>query len=101
MRRINGANSRMLASFTSKTIQQEAGPATTSLNLVIRLHQRWLGHSLGGDQSGLTFQAVTGQWRRADKGSLLMDSPPHNHFDELVSFAQNRVTWRSLVRKLV
>ena len=31
MRRLNGVNSRMLASFTSKIIQQEARPSTTSL----------------------------------------------------------------------
>ena len=39
MKRLNGANSRMLSSFTGKTVQQEARPASTSLNLVLRLRK--------------------------------------------------------------
>ena len=102
-RRINGANSRMLASFTNKTIQQEAPPATTSLNLVLRLRKtrlRWLGHILRGGKEKLTYQAVKAQFMCHSKGSLLMDAPPHTCVEDLIPLTENRKWWRALVRNL-
>ena len=102
-RRINGANSRMLASFTSKTIQQEARPLTTSLNLVLRLRKtrlRWLGHILRGGKDQLTYQAIKAQFMSRMKGSLLTDAPPHTCIEDLIPLAEDRAHWRALVRKL-
>ena len=103
MRRINGANSRMLASFTKKSIQQEARPLTTSLNLVLRLRKtrlRWLGQILRDGPEHITYQAVMAQSMRKDEGSLLMDAPAHDNFDDLVSMAGNVFFWNRIVREL-
>ena len=103
MRRINGANSRMLASFTNRTIQQEARPISTSLNLVLRLRRtrlRWLGHILRGGRDQLTFQAVKAQFLSKTTGSLLMDAPPHTCVEDLISIAEDRKGWRALLRNL-
>ena len=103
MRRINGANSRMLASFTGKSIQQEARPQTTSLNLVLRLRKtrlRWLGHILCEGPEHITYQAVVAQYQRNEKGSLLMDAPPHANFEDLVSMTGNFFYWNKVVRDL-
>ena len=103
MRRINGVNSRMLASFTGKTIQQEARPLSTSLDLVLRLRKtrlRWLGNILCEGSEHITYQAVVAQYQRKDEGSLLMDAPPHTNFDDLVSMAGNYFYWNKVVRDL-
>ena len=103
MRRLNGVNSRMLASFTSKTIQQEARPSTTSLNLVLRLrktHLRWLVHILRAGPTHITYQAIANQDTHKVKGSLLMDAPPHDTMEDLSQMANNRSTWRKIVHDL-
>lgn len=46
-RKINGANSVMLARITGRPIPSEARPSTTSLNLIKKIRERrlcWLGH---------------------------------------------------------
>ena len=46
-KRINGANSVILAHITGNSIPQEARPISTSLNLIQRIRMRrhrWLGH---------------------------------------------------------
>ena len=103
VKRINGANSRMLASFTGKTIQQEARTVSTSLNLVLRLRKirlRWLGHILRGGKDQLTFQAVLAQFRSNASGSLLMDAPPYTCVEDLIPLAEDRAFWRATVRNL-
>ena len=42
MRQLNGANSRMLARFTRKSIPQEARPWSTSFDLVLSIRKRRL-----------------------------------------------------------
>ena len=79
MCRINGVTSRMLVSFTSKTIQQESQSSTSSLDLVLRLrkiHLRWMGHILRTGPTHIMYQAVADQDVRKVKCSLLVDSPP-------------------------
>ena len=105
MRRINVVNSRMLASFTQKPIQQEARPLTTSLNLVLRLRRTrlcWLGQILRKGPSHITlFQAIVAQYKSKTEGSLLMDVPNHNDFEDLVSIAGNIFQWnQSTIRKI-
>ena len=68
MRKINGANSKILTRFTDKTIPQEARQATYSVNLNLLRHIRirrfkWLGYILRAGPSRLTYQAVKEQHR--------------------------------------
>ena len=93
----------MLASFTGKTIQQEARPLSTSLDLVLRLRKtrmRWLGHIIRGGKHQLTYQAVKAQLLSNTKGSLLMDAPPHTCLEDLIPLAEDRKAWRAMVRNL-
>ena len=97
MRHLNGANSRMLTIITGNSIQAEARPLTSSLNLVRKLRIRrhkWLGHILRDDPSRLICQAVKAQRAMKLEGSLLMDAPPHSNFEELVDLAADRATWK-------
>ena len=98
---INGANSRMLAHFTGKTIPQEARPTTTSLNIVEKMRDRrlrWLGHILRAGPTRLTYQAVKAQAQAILRhGNLLMDTPAHTSFEDIVAIAQDRNAWKALV----
>ena len=100
-RQINGANSRMLAWFTGKTIPQEARPATTSCNLIRKIRMtrlRWVGHILRAGPDYLPFQALKAQVSLNCPGNLLMDTPPHHCIEDLVPLVKDRAYWRALVR---
>ena len=89
---INGANSRMLARFTGKSIPNEARPATCSLNLILKIRQRrlrWVGHILRQGPGHITYTALAVQSSRNLEGNLLMDAPPHTHLSELTHLASN------------
>ena len=61
MKKLNGANSKMLTRFTGKSIPQEARRATCSFDLVrsIRVRRfKWLGHILRAGSSKLIYQTV-------------------------------------------
>lgn len=78
-KRINGANSVMLARITGKSIPQEARPQSTSLNLVRRIRMRrhrWLGHILRLGPDSITYQVLKVQHQLNAEGNLLMDAPP-------------------------
>ena len=97
MRRINGANSQMLAIITGRPVQMEARPISSTINLVRKLRIRrhkWAGHILRGDPSRLIHQAVLAQWNLNMKGGLLMDAPTHGTFQELIVKAKDRATWQ-------
>ena len=95
LKMINGANSRMLARFTGKTIPQEARQVSCSFDLVrhIRIRRfKWLGHILRAGPSRLTYQAVEEQ-----------HMPPHTHHTclmDLTILARDRSAWRALARKI-
>ena len=100
---INGANSRMLARFTGKSIPAEARPATCSLNLIHKIRQRrlrWVGHILRRGPDHITYTALAVQASRKQAGNLLMDAPPHNHLDDLAHLAMDRAAWSSMVRHI-
>ena len=102
-RMINGVNSRLLSHFTGKSVQQEARPATTSLNLVRRLRQlrlRWLGNILRGENTRLIFKAIEAQHAHNMEGGLLMDAPPFNKIQDLIPLAVDREGWSALVRSI-
>ena len=101
MKMLNGANSRMLARFTGKTIPQEARKVSCSFDLVrqIRIRRfKWLGHILRAGPSRLTYQAVEEQRRLGSPGNILMDAPPHLDLAHLATMAQDRQSWRALSR---
>ena len=97
---INGANSRMLARFTGKSIPAEARPATCSLNLIRKIRQRrlrWVGHILRQGPGHIIYSALAAQSRNNTEGNLLMDAPPHNNLDDLTPMAMDRASWGSMV----
>ena len=98
MRRINGANSRMLTHITGRGVREEARPQTTSLNLVrqIRIRRyRWLGHILRTSPNRLIHQALKCQAIMNVPGNLLMDAPPFTSPQHLRDLAADRATWSS------
>lgn len=102
-RRINGANSRMLAHITGRSIQQEARSATTSLDIVKRMRKirlRWLGQILKGDNRRLIFQAVKHQHLNMKNGNILMDVPPLADFNDLILLARDQVQWSKLIANI-
>ena len=67
LRRLNGANSKLLAHFTGKTIVQEARPATTSDNLNLGIRKRrlcWLDHILRMDNNRMVRAAAEEQFAK-------------------------------------
>ena len=103
MRQINGANSRMLARFTKKSIPQEARSWSTSFDLVLSIRKRrlrWLGHILRAGKEQPAYQAVMEQSTQGRSGNLLMDAPIFHSFDQLAQTACDREYWRALVRNL-
>ena len=103
LRRINGANSTMLARFTGQSIPVEARPLTTSFNLTKKIRERrlrWLGHIVRAGPSSIMYQALMIQHEMGHTGNLLMDTPPHNSIDDLRPIANDRCKWKSLARNL-
>ena len=103
-KRINGANSVMLARITGASIPSEARAGTTHLNLVrkirIRRH-KWLGHILRAGEDSLMFHALKVQADLNLQGNLLMDAPCFNRVEDLIPFAMDRASWRSLAHDII
>ena len=103
MRKINGANSKMLARFTGKTIPQEARASSSTFNLVKHIRVRrlkWLGHILRAGPDRLIYQAVEEQRRLGFPGNLGMDAPPHNSLTDLAIRAQDRAAWGAITSNI-
>ena len=103
MKMLNGANSKMLARFTGKSIPQEARHISSSYNLVLGIRVRrfrWLGHILRAGTSRLTYKAVEEQFAMGHPGNILMDAPPHTSIMDLTAKARDRKAWRALSRKI-
>ena len=109
-RKLNGANSAMLARFTGKTQQQEARPATTSFNLVRQMRitrYKYLGTILRqgsnqevGGQNRLIFRAAIVQYESTMDGSLLMDAPAHFSFNNLIDQARDKAGWNAHIANI-
>ena len=103
IRRINGANSTMLARITGRSIPTEARPLTTSYDLVKKIRERrlrWLGHIIRAGPESIMYQALITQHSMGRSDNLLMDAPPHNSIDDLRVIANDRKVWRALVHNL-
>ena len=102
-KRINGANSVMLARITGNPIPYEARPATTSLDLIRRIRMRrhrWVGHILRLGPGSIVFQALRDQSQMNMEGNLLMDVPPHSSITDLARQAKDRARWRELTHAI-
>ena len=103
IKRLNGANSVMLARITGQSIPAEARSQTTSFNLVKKIRERrlrWLGHIIRAGPESTMYQALIVQHSMGHSGNLLMDAPPHDSIDSLRPIANDRAQWRALVRNL-
>ena len=103
MKRINGANSVMLARITGRSIPSEARSHTTSFNLIKTIRERrlrWLGHIVRAGPDSIMYQALVVQHSLGHTGNLLMDAPPHDSIDSLRPIANDRSKWKALVRNL-
>ena len=103
MRRINGANSVMLARITGNPIPTEARPLTTSFNLLKKIRERrlrWVGHIIRAGPESIMYQTLVTQHVMGHTGNLLTDAPPHNSIEDLRPLANDRCRWKALVRDL-
>ena len=103
LRKINGANSQMLASFTGQNIHQEAKPATCNHNITLhirRMRLKWLHDILLMDDTRLVHIAMRVQQLSCPKGGILMDSPPHSSIDDLIIAAHDNAYWNEHKRSL-
>ena len=100
-RKLNGANSRMVAVITGKSQHDEASKETRTFDLVSWIRARrlqWLGHILRMDDDRLVKKAVELMYTKPQKGDLLMDAPATSSWDELCKRAESRDAWRQRVR---
>ena len=101
MRSINNINSLLLSRITGNTPQQEARPTTTSHNLIRQIRiirYKYLGKILRLDSTRLLHRALAQTHQLGLKGSLLMDAPQHNSFQDLREQAMDKATWNSRIR---
>ena len=86
MKRINGANSVMLARITGRSISSEARLLTTSFDLIKTIRERrlrWLGQIIRAGLDSIMYQALVVQKSLGHTGNLLMDAPPHDSIHSL------------------
>ena len=104
LRRLNGANSRMLSRITGRSIQTEARASTTTFNFTLHLRRRrfiWLGKILRDDPSRLVFQMLKEQRQLGIPGDLVMDAPAHFSLDELRQLAKSNNQWNLLASHII
>ena len=102
MRSVNGFNSRCLHRITGRTYRDEAIAPTADLLRAIRQRRmRWLGHILRMPENRLVRRAVVGlatNGRPYPSGCLLMDCD--RPFEDVVSTAEDRAAWNTIVENL-
>ena len=112
-RKINNANSIMLARISGRSYREEARPSTTSFNLVLSIRRRrlrWVGHILRdegrrllGQREGerrLVCHALAEQREAAEYGDLWMDTPPHSSLEQAAELALDKAAWEETVKAL-
>ena len=101
MRALNGANSQMLSRITGESVRSQARSETAVYDLVKNIRKRrlrWLGKILRGDETRLLFEAMKVQYYEHGegvKGTLFMDSPASDSFEELILTANDKIHWKS------
>ena len=106
-RALNGANSKMVAAITGRTIHEEATTGKTyDVVAGIRATRlRWLGHILRLEKTPkgeerLIKKAVKLIYHNRAEGDILMDAPSTNNWQELIKAAQDRKKWALGVRSI-
>ena len=104
-RKLNGANSMMLARITGRSFREEANPRTSRHNLVAQIRarrMRWVGHILRDEErratenkhSSLIYQALWEQNQIGKRGNLLMDAPQRS--PNLIKITTNKAAWKKM-----
>ena len=102
-RKLNNANSIMLARVTGRTFREEARPSTTSFDLVLSIRRRrlrWLGHILRAGDERIVFDAIKVQTLMDHQGNLWMDSPHHDTLSAIKLMVEDRQQWRKMCNEL-
>ena len=101
-RRMNGANSRLLARITQRSVHQEARSPTFDIVQWAKWKRaRWLGHIMREPELSLVREAVFEEAERGRSGTLLDDAPPfrsRQHLRALASKEDN--TWEEWCKGL-
>ena len=100
VRRLNGANNRMMTHITGHMIHTEVRFTTITFNLTLHLRRRrfpWLGKILRDDPSHLIFQMLCEQKQLDISVDLFMDSPSHFSLEELQLLSRNELQWKRKV----
>ena len=108
--KLNGWNSRCVATITGRSIREEAGRNQTfDLVSTLRVRRlRWVGHVLRMADTRFVKQALRAMFDKLrsgelHQGSVLMDMPKCGSFAELVALAGahgDHPEWNALVREL-
>jgi hypothetical protein len=105
--KIRGWNARCLALITGRDYREET--VEPSFDMLARLRSRrlrWAGHILRAEESNLLRRVLLAQTEQdlrsgcRAKGGLLMDVQ-YSSMEELLSLAEDRDVWRSMVTELL
>ena len=103
---LNGANSRMMAHITGRSVREEASPSSRTFDVLTWIRARrlqWVGHILrlkGTDEDRLIHKALQWMYENRKDGDLLLDVSKHKDWKHLKKLAANRKYWRRIVRIL-
>ena len=102
VKKINGANSKMVACITGRTIHDEAreGKTYDAVAGIRATRLRWLGKILRMDDDRMIKNAVNMQYHSRQEGDLLMDAPTSTIWEHLVKIAEDKKTWNTHVRRI-
>ena len=108
---VGGFNAKCLSIIIGKSIREERVHPSVDLVLLLRVRRlRWLGHILRMDSDRMLKQALLSLQQPYPEGSLLMDAPPHESWDDLMRMAgcenrdgghgvANHKEWNEMIRK--
>ena len=102
-RAINGANSKMVAAITGRTVHEEAKQEGKTYDAVAGIRAtrlRWLGCILRMSEKRTIFKAVRQLYQQRQQGDLLMDAPASSSWEDLVAVAKDEKKWREAVRAI-
>ena len=98
-RAINGANNKMLARITGKSIHEDARSCYDLVRQIRARRSQYLVHILCMDPARMVHKTVQNMHENRVQGDLLMDSLSYS-WPELVQLAANRNQWCNIVNAL-
>ena len=104
---LNGANSRMMARITGKSIKDEASSSTRTFDIIRWIRARrlqWVGHILRAENRRrverpaeeprliyrVIYRAIEFMYDHNKEGDLLQDVPEHSNWDDLSKQAEDK-----------